>query len=304
MTLEIRSYSADLLEGICMSFNRMTVAEPDINPFTPETFAAYIASKSYFDPNGMGIATKGGEIVGWVHACVAGGTETWNSPQPSPRISMLVFAPDRPDVGGALLEHAGRWLGDSQSIEALGSGRGYPFYRGLWCGGEPMGLATHPQVQMALEIQGYKTIQQSVLMIAVNIFAAVHELPVGLTIDDGTLTMSDRLRESWVGFIPRESIAYWNGEVVGFLHWVVLPGVEQRRPDCLNIFGLHVDDSVRRRGIATSLIAHTIQRARYLGASRASLCTQLSNRWAQSMYARFGFTPSRLLIGRERSAGH
>jgi ribosomal protein S18 acetylase RimI-like enzyme len=63
-----------------------------------------------------------------------------------------------------------------------------------------------------------------------------------------------------------------------------------------------VDQSVRRRGVASSLIAYTMQRACHLGASRASLCTQLDNRAAQRSYARFGFTPKRLLIGREKPA--
>ena len=43
---------------------------------------------------------------------------------------------------------------------------GYPFYRGLWMGGEPMGPAHLPHIQLALEVGGYKNTQESIFMTA------------------------------------------------------------------------------------------------------------------------------------------
>ena len=59
MLLEIQSYGVELLEGMCAAYNQMTVAEPDIDPLSPDHFESFIAAKNYFDPQGMGIVTEG-----------------------------------------------------------------------------------------------------------------------------------------------------------------------------------------------------------------------------------------------------
>ncbi len=52
-----------------------------------------------------------------------------------------------------------------------------------------------------------------------------------------------------------------------------------------------VHPAVRRRGIATALVAELLERARERGATAAILEVRASNTTAQSLYRRFGFAP-------------
>jgi GNAT superfamily N-acetyltransferase len=84
---------------------------------------------------------------------------------------------------------------------------------------------------------------------------------------------------------------------------VVLPQVEERLgAPCLNIWGLGVDERHRRKGLASALVSRTLSRAYAQGARVASVGTQLWNTAAHATYAKLGFRPHRLLIGRIRGA--
>jgi ribosomal protein S18 acetylase RimI-like enzyme len=305
-------YHRDLLGGMTTLYNAETAFEPYIVPLTSTRFVEFIESKSYFDAAALLVAVAGGEVVGWIHACRTPGTESWHSPEKIvSRLQMLIFPRQRLEVGTALVRAATAYLEElpsladrkAMTIEAMHPGGGYPFYRGLWMGGEPMGLATLPHVQLALEVGGYKTTFESVFLTAA-LDAAPPEVSPSLPVTflAGPAPMAHpTMAESWSGFAPQRISAQRGGEEIGSIGWTLLPHVAERLgASGMTIWQLGVAEAYRRYGIASALISHALRAAHAQRARHAFLGTQLWNAPAHAAYARFGFHPHGLLLGRER----
>jgi GNAT superfamily N-acetyltransferase len=300
---QIETYHHNHLEGITALYNTETAFEPHIAPFTPDRFIQLVEQKSYFDPQGLLVALAAGRVVGWVHACVAAGSERGHDPAKKvPRIRMLIFPRDRLKVGNALVAEATAWLKQTgqTSIEALHARTGYPFYRGLWAGGEPMGPSSLPHMHVALETNGYKNTQESIFMVA--------EMPVPPPVPPATIPLElvtaaaemhhEPMRESWIGFAPMRTRALHNGEEVGNIGWVIQPYLDRLGAACMNIWGLGVKEPHRRQGIAVTLVAQAMHLSHAQGARFASVGTQLWNAPAHATYAKWGYRPYALVIGR------
>jgi len=306
MPFTIETYSRTYLDGLTALYNAETAFEPYIAPLTPERFVELVARKSYFDPTGLFVAREHGEVLGWIHACLAPGSEPWHDgAQKVARIRMLIYPATRLDIGRALVTAATAWLRerDSGPLEAMHAESGYPFYRGLWLGGEPMGAASLPHVQLAFEVGGYKLAQESIFMTA-----EVDSPPPPITpevkvafVESPAEMKHDGMRESWIGLAPMRTRALLDGEEVGSIGWVILPHVAERLgAPCMSIHGLGVHEQHRRKGIAVALISRALARAYAQGARFASVGTQLWNAPAHATYAKFGFRPHCLLLGRKR----
>ena len=205
-----------------------------------------VEQKSYFDPTGLFVAIESGHVVGWIHACIAPASEPHHDPEnPIPRIRMLIYPRDRLKVGHALVAEATAWLKHSpqaRSIErpflAMHAQAGYPLYRGLWLGGEPMCPATMPHVQLAFEVGGYKTTQESVFMVReMDSPPRERRAEVDVEFVESVAEMKQEpMRESWIGFEPMCIQALVRGEEVGSIGWVMLPHVADRLgAPCMNI---------------------------------------------------------------------
>src|SRR5262245_9230875 len=110
-TFNLHAYDHRYLEGMTELYNRETCSEPHIAPLNPERFVERVARKSAFDPKGLLVAVEDSEVVGWVHACVAAGSEGGHdSGKKVPRIRMLIFPSNRLKVGNALVHEATAWL--------------------------------------------------------------------------------------------------------------------------------------------------------------------------------------------------
>jgi GNAT superfamily N-acetyltransferase len=330
MTFSIEAYDRNYLEGITALYNAESAFEPHIAPLDPARFVELVEAKSYFDPAGLLAAVGNGQVVGWVHACVAAGSEPGHDPQEQvPRIRMVIFPRERLKVGGALVAAATAWLREAtdarrqtpgggpaepkgeppgsgsrpQAIEALHARSGYPFYRGLWLGGEPMGHGAMAHVQLALEVAGYKNTAESVFMTAAMPSPppdAETAVPVEL-VEAAAEMKHEPMRESWAGFEPMRLRALVAGEEAGSIGWVLLPHVADRLgAPAMNIWSLGVRDAHRRKGVASALIARAMARSYAMGARFASVGTQLWNAPAHASYAKFGFSPHCVLVGRLR----
>jgi GNAT superfamily N-acetyltransferase len=178
---------------------------------------------------------------------------------------------------------------------------GYPFYRGLWLGGEPMCPTTMPHVMIAFEVGGYKITQESVCMVA-EMTSPPKEFRSKLKIEfvESEAEMKhEPMRESWVGFKPMRIRAFFGGEELGSIAWVVLPHLtECLGSSCMNIWGLGVRKQYRRNGIATALVSRVMARSYALGARFCSVGTQLWNGPAQATYAKVGYKPYCIVVGR------
>jgi GNAT superfamily N-acetyltransferase len=302
--LWIESYDHQYLQGMVDLYNAETAGEAHIAPLDPERFLNLVESKPYFDPAGLLIAREGASVVGWVHACVAAGSESHHHPELRvPQIRMLIYPRDRLRVGAALVAEATAWLRRSgqQQFLAMHAQHGYPFYRGLWLGAEPMCPATLPHLQLAFEVGGYRNTQESIFMVA-ELAARPQEAPPNtlLELADAPAKMRhEPMRHSWAGFEPMTTSASADGEEVGSMGWVLLPQVAERLgAPAVNIWSLGVREQHRRKGIATALVSHALARAYDMGARHASVGTQLWNAAAHATYAKLGFRPHCMLVGR------
>jgi GNAT superfamily N-acetyltransferase len=298
------TYDRNYLEGMVEAYNAETEGEALIAPLTPQLFLELVEAKSYFDPGGLFVAIEDGNILGWVHACVAPGSEPGHDPARGfARIRMLVYPQDRFRVGAALVAEATQWLREKgqTELEAMHAKAGYPFYRGLWLGGEPMCPATMPHLQLAFEVAGYKNTQESIAMLAEMPFAPEElapELPIDL-VESPAEMAHEPMRESWVGFEPIRIRALLDDEEVGAIGCVLLPHVGPRLgAPCMNIWSLGVSEKYRRKGIGSALISRTMTLGYALGAKFASVGTQLWNAPAHAAYAKLGFRPYCILVGR------
>jgi GNAT superfamily N-acetyltransferase len=304
MSFLIDTYDRNYLEGMTALYNSETDFEPYIAPLNPERFVELVEKKSYFDSDGLFVALESGKVVGWIHACVAPGSEGHHNPENKiPRIRMLIYPRDRLKVGSALVAEATTWLkktGQRQFL-AIHAQMGYPFYRGLWFGGEPMCPTTMPHVLLALEVGGYKITQESVCMVT-EMTSQPQKVNANLKVEfvESEAEMKhEPMRESWVGFKPMRTQALINDKDIGSIAWVILPHLADRLgAPCMNIWGLGVREQYRRNGIATTLVSHVMARSYALGARFASVGTQLWNAPAQATYAKLGYKPYGIVVGR------
>lgn len=304
--MKIETYSRDLLEPLVAFTNAQTASEPHIAPLTPERFISFVEKKTTFDPEGLFVAFEKDEIVGWVHAALAPGTERYHDPAVEiPRIRMLLYDPGRLSVGTTLLQEAIRWLRSRSegAVDAMGAKYGYPFYRGLWMGGEPMAPVSLAHVHMAFEVEGYKNIQESIFMATtLNSPPAPVELPHRLEfVESPTPMLHEGMRESWRGLEPMSIRALVEGQDAGGIGWVLIREVAERLgAPVINIWTLGVREGFRRQGVATALCHRALSLGYAQGARFASVATQLGNAPAHATYARLGFRPYQILVGRER----
>jgi ribosomal protein S18 acetylase RimI-like enzyme len=303
----IDTYTSNHLEGMLRVYAAQTAHEPHIVPLSPDDFHHLVASKVYFDPSGLFVAHTSGDVLGWIHACVAPGTEPWSSPEPTAHIRMFFFPPERLAIGQALLREATAWLQARgfQKILAFSPANGYPFYRGVWMGAEPM-LPYHlPHIHMALDGAGYHIAAEEIMMVCNLPMLPFIPAP---TLLDGTLVelvdapvtwAREAMRESWIGFAPQSIHATAGGKEVGHLGWALLPQLTARLGSPVHsIWGLGVDEAYRRCGIAAALIAHSLALGFAQGARFGSVGTQLWNTPAQKAYEKFGYRPYAVLGGR------
>jgi GNAT superfamily N-acetyltransferase len=301
--IRIETYDRTYLEGLTALYNAETAFEPHIAPLDPDRFVQLVEQKSYFAPDGLFVALEEGQIVGWCHACIAAGSEGWHDPQKKvPRIRMLIYPRDRVKVGGILVSEATHWLkrsGQTQLL-AMHAQVGYPFYRGLWLGGEPMGPVQLPQIQLAFEVSGYKNTQESIFMVAQMTSPPQEVAPsVKVEFTEAAAEMKhEPMRESWLGFEPMRTSAFMGEEEIGGIGWVIQPHLDRLGAPCLNIWSLGVKKAYRRRGIASALVARAMARGYLLGARFASVGTQLWNAPAHATYAKLGYQPYCILVGR------
>ena len=106
------------------------------------------------------------------------------------------------------------------------------------------------------------------------------------------------MRESWIGFEPMRTRALSGEAEVGSIGWVVQPHLDRLGAPCMNIWGLGVKEAYRRQGIATALVSHAMAHSYSLGARFASVGTQLWNAPAHATYAKLGYRPYCVVVGR------
>ena len=306
MSIRIQTYHRGHLEGMLNVYDTQTADERFIAPLTPEMFIGLVEKKSYFDPEGLFVAAEGDTVVGWVHACVAGGTERWHdASRLVPQIRMLLFPRHRLDVGIALVSEATRWMAQTGQPEhlAIHCKHGYPFYRGLWMGGEPMVPTRMTHIHTALSVGGFQPTAECVFQTAeLNGLPTKVKAKTALEFVTAPVDMMNTfMEESWAGFEPCVTKAFVGEEQAGQIGWLMISGLSEKLgAPAVNIWMMGVSEAHRRKGIGTALVCEALTEGYRRGARFATVDTQTYNIAALSTYRKFGFLPQRIIVGRTR----
>lgn len=308
MTFSLTTYHRDWLlpgAGITDLFNRQAADEPHIALLTPQLFIDLVESKPYFDDKGFFVALERDRVVGFIHACVVGGTEPWQNPDAKVgQITMFAFEPHRLDVGLELLDAALVWLamqGQRGSILAMSGRYGYPFYRGIFLGGERIFPTTLVHLHTALVARRFGVAGEAVLKRRELTTAPdVPNARIPLDYLDEPLDMTHaNMGPSWAGFEPRTIRAVLQGRQAGAVGYLLQSNLTPRLgAPCVNIYSLGVEPAFQRQGIAAALVARVLRRGFDLGARTATVATQLDNLPAHRTYDRLGYLPYRMGVAR------
>jgi len=304
LSLSIDTYDCRHLETMVDLHNDQTSGQPHIAPLTPQLFTDLVEAKSYFDPAGVFVASEGGEVVGWCHACVAHATETWLNPDPTyARIDMLIYRRQDLHVGTALVAEAVKWLKPTghDAIHAISGGGGYPFYRGLWMGGERILPTSLPHIHMALGCQGFRIVGDGSLKVGrLDKLPPLVEPRINADFHTGPLHMAhETIRQSWIGFEPMVVKAIVEGAEAGTIGWVILPHQQAKLgAPCVDIYMLGIAPQFQGQGIASALVSRALAAGYHRGARIATVGTQLDNLAAHRTYHKFGLFIQQLGCGR------
>lgn len=285
-------------------YNEQADMEPYIAPLSPELFTKLVEAKSYFDSKGVFVAIEQGRVVGWCHACVSRSTELWMNPEPThASIEMLVYKPELLHVGLGLVEAAVNWLRPTghDAIQAINCAYGYPFYRGLYIGGERLCPTTLPHVHLALSLSGFEvSAYGSVKVAKLDSPPKILEAKIELEYRDEPLKMEhEATRQSWVGFEPRAISVLRDGKTVGVIGWVLLPyHAPKLGCPCVNIYAMSVNQSQRRQGIGAALVSRVFALGYERGARIATVGTEMDNLAAHQTYHKMGMFVHCLVLDR------
>ncbi|MCC7146575.1 MAG: GNAT family N-acetyltransferase [Phycisphaeraceae bacterium] len=307
--MELENFDPRYLEPMTALFNGMTEGQTRMARLEPGDFAALVSKKSYFDPGLVWVAKRGGDVLGWIHAAVTGPSEHWYSAKKVyARISMLVFPPGDVAVGAALVERALAQLraAGHERILAMHCDGGYPFYRGLYDGGEPMCPAELAHLHMAFGYCGCKLTHESITkLVEMPRRPKLIEPKVKAEFVERTPPEMERPvgRESWTGLDPRVTVAIVDGQEAGMIGWVVQPHLMAKlgQPE-MSIYMLGVGASFQRQGLAGALVTRALAAAYERGARSGTVGSEIGNPAAHHSYEKAGFRPLSITMGREWNA--
>jgi ribosomal protein S18 acetylase RimI-like enzyme len=305
--LAIEQFSRDRAEDVARIFCESTAAHRYCGLLTPEIVLDRLCVPSYFDPAGLLIAYRGGRPIGYAHG-------TFGKPQAGEtrlnygigNIRALFFPPDDIEAGRALLEHliaylAGRGATD---LQGWGSLAGYPFYRGLYLGTEPVLSTSHAHAIIRLVQAGFCVNQYSIFLTR-PMEAPPPSAPASPQVDlaEAPLGFSTTWdAETWAGLEPMQTTAWRGDRQVAQITWALLHDLTPKHGHPVgSIAALRVDDTCRRQGIARTLVLEVMRQCHYAGAREVAVATTQENTGALHTYYACGFEEIEILLGHGRA---
>jgi GNAT superfamily N-acetyltransferase len=293
MSWEIAAYKESLVEELIGVFNRETVQDEFVVPLTPAIWSAQISSKPLFSPDGCFLALEHGRAIGF--ALTSPGVDDKRQVA-DPGVGVvdgLFFPQDRLEVGDALLARCMEYFqtrGTVKTVYGFASFGGYPYWRGLYCGAEPVCLTHYHHAWIAFMAQGFTHHQQSINYLGTPEQRAYRQ---DLDYIESDLCLSSQwASQSWKGHQPKVITVYKEGEPMGYIGHVHLPFLsEHRQKSAAGIYGMQVYAPFRRQGIATSMINYLFDRAHERGVQEILVGTTVENRAARRTYEKGGMRP-------------
>jgi len=289
VALEILPYNGDRIGDAVAVFNRETEGESFIVPLTADLFVRQITSKPYFADEGCFLAYEDRRAIGLALTAPGIDRSSGGPRHDTASVDGLFFPKPRLDVGDALLDkcltriRSDAWISTVYGFASYG---GYPYWRGLYCGAEPVCLTSHDHV-WSFMARGFVHHQQSM-----NFLGRAENRPQtgNLTFEESDLGINgDWSRATWRGHHPKVIRALRDGAVVGRLGYAELPFLSAHRGRRIaGIYSLHVEEALRRRGIASALMDDLYSRVSTNGIEEILVGTTVDNAAARATYEKAG----------------
>lgn len=291
--VQIRTLRDASLSDVIGLYNRGIENNPYSGQLDEATWNDTIAGKLYYSPDEVLIAYDDGRPLGYTHLCHAPNADR-SGPDPQVgSIEALFFDPARPDAGAALLAAAveQHQSGGARKVLGWSSFSGYPLYRGIFVGLEPLARAGDQHIVQAFHDAGFAYCQRSVEMV-INYDQPVEEHPPQVELDYTVgpwMPASAWEQATWRGLEPYRSTVRIGDEQVGSCLYAMMPVISRSYgAPVACIGGLGINEQWRRKGIAAFLVARALNHMLALGARRLVLGTQHDNWAAHATYRKVG----------------
>ncbi|HUT12841.1 MAG TPA: GNAT family N-acetyltransferase [Thermoguttaceae bacterium] len=272
---------------------------------SPDLFEQLVFAKLYFDYEGLMIAREDGRPVGFAHAGFGPNEARDRISTESGTTCMVMVRPDCPqqEVAAGLLERAEQYLRQRGAKVLYGGGMKplNPFYLGLYGGSELPGvLHTDCLARETFASHGYDEIDRTLILRRdLSGFEAV--------IDRRQMQIRRRMIVEVTADPPAES--WWDASVVGefdltrfelvpretapALAWATFRSMEPSGTAgvgrAAGLMDLHVDESLRRRGLAVFLLSEAFRQFIRQGIHLVEVQTTQHNAAALGLFRQFGF---------------
>jgi len=265
----------------------------------------FVFAKPYFDREGLIVAERDGQCVGFVHAGFGPNEEQSALATDTGTTYMLMLHRDAQDAALAdeLLARAEAYL-RGRGAQLIYGGGIRPldgFYLGLYGGSELPGvLATHVAMSEAFRRGGYREIDR---VIVLERDLADFRLPVTRELRRvrRIVTSGERAgapAATWweacsIGAFERLDLYLESIDTRQVLasvsFWDIEPLSTGWGAPTAGMFDLAVEPGMRRQGLATHLLGEAFQRLRTQGIVRVEAQTMQANEPALALYAKLGF---------------
>ena len=294
MGCNIVSYDESYLEDLVAVFNRETADDPFVVPLTPALFTDQISSKLYFAAEGCFLAVENGRVTGFALTApgIARGEATVRADVGS--VDGLFFPRERLEIGDALLDQCLAYFegqGTVKTVYGFASFGGYPYWRGIYCGPEPVCLSHYTHVWVTFMARGFTHHQQSLNYLGTP---EPRTYRTDLVYEETDLDLSSEgwERETWKGHRPKMIRTMLGNEPVGRIGYVDLPYLSDYRGKPVGgIYTMGVEERFRRHGIATALIHYLFNLAYERGIEEILVGTTVENTAARRTYEKGGMRP-------------
>jgi GNAT superfamily N-acetyltransferase len=275
-----------------------------MQPVSAALLERCVFSKQFFDREGLIVATKDGQPVGFAHA-VFGPNEAENSLATEVGTTQLLMVDEshrQSELAAELLTHAEEYL-RSRGAKVLYAGGIRPFngfYLGLYGGSELPGVLSTDPADRVLRMCGYREIDRVIIL--------QRELATFRPVISRDLRYVRREVVFEEVSPPRPS-SWWDActqggvDPIGFRllrrtdrstlasvwFWDVEPLATSWGMRTAGMFEMYVEPNHRRRGLATQLMNEAVKQLRLRGMSLVEAQTMHHNQPALSLYGKLGF---------------
>jgi GNAT superfamily N-acetyltransferase len=272
---------------------------------TAETFDQFVLGKPYFDPAGLLLAESDGRVLGFAHAAFGANDAEDAISTELGTTCMIIVRPDCDEahVAAGLLQRAEDYLHERGAKVIYGGGirplNG--FYLGLYGGSELPGVLENDAVaQKAFLSAGYREIDRTLLFRRdLHNFEAL--------VDRRQMQVRRQMVVEVVADPPARS--WWDACTVGAFELIKFALVPRtggaaaatamfRRmelvptaliPCSLGLIDVWVEDSARRRGLATFLLSEAFRQFNREGTHEIEVQAMQHNLAAHTLYRKMGF---------------